>query len=267
MSSPPSASETPSEKVARLRAELRAQRQGEQLSFADRAVAGGRKWADRAHRATTYGLLGLTGISEVVAVYGISSLVTHSRRQKRAFIESEMDRLRDAQQAFLRGDANAEQLHLLEQERAGEEMAAKWKADREKQKTRGLWAKAKDIFGAGSSNRDMGSETPEEAERREKRNSGSRILEEAWVKEEVRPAGVAESGVAGVAYDSRGRPVPANKLERVVEKVDRERRSGGDALEQEGRRGGQLDELASNVASVASTNSAGGWLSWFGGKR
>lgn len=258
------ADETAAEKVARLRAELRARREGGQLSFTDRAIAGGRAWADRAHRATTYGLLGLTGISAVVAVYGIFSLVTHSRRQKRAFIESEMDRLRDAQQAFLRGDANAEQLHLLEQERAGEEMAAKWKADREQQKTRGLWARAKEILGSGSS--DMGTESPQEAERREHRQSGSRILEEAWIQPDVKRAAVSESAVAGVGYDEKGRPVPINKLEKVVHKVDNQRRGGEEVLERAGTQGGPLDQWASNVASAAAQKSSGGWGAWFGGK-
>lgn len=259
------ASETPQEKVARLRAELRAQREGGQLTFGDRLVAGGRRWADRLHRGFTYGIIGFTGITAVAAAYGIISLISHSRRQKRAFIESELDRLRDAQQAFLRGDANAEQLHLLEQERAGEEMANKWKKDREEQKTRGLWQKAKGVF-AGSG-QDMGTETPEESQRREQRKSGSRILEEAWVESTTKPAAVAQSQIAGVGYDEKGRPIPANKIEKIVRTAKPERRVVEEAMEQTGSKGRPLDELAGNAASAATTKTgSGSWFGWLGGK-
>jgi hypothetical protein len=266
------AEETPAEKVARLRAELRSQRGG-QLSTMDKIVAGGRRWADGAHRITTFGLLGLTGISAVFATYGIFSLVVHSRRQKRAFIDSEMDRLRDAQQAFLRGEANAEQLHLLEQERAGEAMAAKWKSDREHQKTLGLWARVKSVFSTTASKGDMGTETPEEAERREHRISGSRILEEAWTqpetkpdKPEIRRVAVTSSSVAGVGYDAKGRPVPVNKVEKIVKHVEPERRSGERLAEAAGVQPGPLDQLANNVATAASPSSNGWFGGWFGKK-
>lgn len=258
--------ETPAEKVARLRAELRSQRDGQQLSSMDRIVAGGRRWADRMHRATTFGLLALTGVSAVVAVYGMFSLISHSRRQKRAFIDSEMDRLRDAQRAFLRGEADAEQLHLLEQERAGEEMAAKWKQDRENQKTLGLWARAKSVFTTRASKGDMGTETPEEAERREHRKSGSRILEEAWTQPDTKPVAVSQSAVAGVGYDAKGRPVPLNKVEKIVKTVEKDRRAGEEVFQAAGARPGPLDELASNVAA-ASNPSSSSWLGgWFGRK-
>ena len=201
----------------------------------------------------------------MVAAYGIFSLIGHSRRQKRAFIDSELDRLSDAQKAFLRGEANAEQLHLLEQERAGEEMADKWKKDREQQKTRGLWQRAKSVF--GGSGQDMGTETPQEAERREQRKSGGRILEEAWIESSTKPAAVTKSEIAGVGYDSKGRPIPANKIEKIVRTAEPERRSGEAILEQAGVKGGMLDELAGNAASAASAKTnGGGWFGWLGGK-
>ena len=273
--------ETPAAKVARLRAQLRAQREGgAQLSFTDRVIVRGRRFADGAHRFTAVLLLGLTGVSAVVAVYGMTSLVTHSRRQKKAFIDSELDRLREAQQAFLRGEADAEQLHLLEQERAGEEMADKWKREKDQQKTRGLWARAKGVF--GDTSRDMGTETALEAERRKQIESGGRILEEAWTqpqqdqipkaKDEFRPVAVRESEVAGVGYDAKGRPVPINKMERLPSNIKIERRTGEQAGEQFGAqqlafKGGSLDQLADNAVSAATPKGSGGWYSsWFGGK-
>ena len=52
--------ETPAQKVARLRAEHAANKLG-QFSRWDRIVVRGRYWADKAHRVTTYTLVGFTG--------------------------------------------------------------------------------------------------------------------------------------------------------------------------------------------------------------
>jgi hypothetical protein len=259
--------ETPQEKVARLRAQMRAQREGgAQLSFGDKVVAGGRKWADILHRGFTYTLFGVTAVTGVFAGYGLVSLIVHARRQKRAFIESELDRLAEAQKAFLRGEANAEQLHLLEQERAGEEMSEKWKKDRAEQKTRGLWQRVKAVF--GGSDRDMGTETPADVQRREHWQGGSRILEEAWVEPTHKKSAVAESHIKGVGYDEKGRPIPVNKIEKIVRTAESERRSGEKVLEPAmGRKGGMLDELADNAAAAASTKTSGSsWFGWLGGK-
>lgn len=58
---PPPPSETPQEKVARLRAARFAARDA-QISTWDKVVIRGRVWADRAHKFTTLTLVGLTGI-------------------------------------------------------------------------------------------------------------------------------------------------------------------------------------------------------------
>lgn len=265
-SSPSGHGETPQQKVARLRALARAQKES-QLSGVDKVVAGGRRWADVAHRATTYTLLGLTGVSAVIGLYSLVSLVTYSRRQKRAFIEKEMDRLRDAQQAFLRGEANAEQLHLLEQERAGEEIATKMKSDKEQKKSEGVWSRMKGMVGRGAASGEMGSETPAEAEARALRRGGRQeLLEGGWIEGEVKPVAVAQSEIQGVGYDEKGRPVPLNKVQRVVRKVEEERHIVADTFESKTRnKGGPLDIWASNAASTVSPNSNNSWLSWIRG--
>ena len=260
--------ETPAQKVERLRAMARAQRVNQQLSGTEKMLDRGRMIADRMHRFTTYSLLGLTGASAVFAVYGLFSLLGHTRRQKRAWIDREMNRLQEAQQAFLRGDADAEQLHLLEQERAGEEIAARARQEKEKKKSESMWARMKGMIGKGAAVGDMGSETQAEAEAREMRRGGrEKILENAWLEGEVRPAAVAESGIEGVGIDSKGRPVPANKMERVVRKVEDERRTGEDeVIARTSITGGPLDVLAGNVASaVKPSQSNNGWLSWIRG--
>ena len=253
--------ETPAQKVARLRSAARAQKEG-QLSTTDRVLARGRIWADIAHRMSAYALIGLTGVAGVVGTYALFSLITHNRRQKRAFIEREMDRLGEAQKAFLRGDANAEQLHLLEQERAGEEMAVKFKADRDKQKTRGLWNKMKGLVGAGASAGEKGSETEGEATARQLRKD--RTLADDFAGTELRPVAVSRSDIQGVGYDAQGRPVPLSKMEKVVKQVEKERRTGEDEVTaRTGITKGPLDVMADNISSaVVPQKSSGGWFSW-----
>lgn len=53
--------ETPAEKVARLRAARAAARSQVQIGTWDRIVVTGRVWSDRIHRFTAVGLIGLTG--------------------------------------------------------------------------------------------------------------------------------------------------------------------------------------------------------------
>lgn len=57
------AGETPQQKVARLRAAANRAREGKMTGF-DKAIVKGRVWADRAHRVTALGLIGITGMSQ-----------------------------------------------------------------------------------------------------------------------------------------------------------------------------------------------------------
>jgi hypothetical protein len=263
--------ETPAQKVARLRAAARAQKTA-QLSATDRALARGRIWADRAHRFTAVGLIALTGLSAVVGAYGLVSLISHNRRQKRAWVENQMDRLHEAQKAFLRGDANAEQLHLLEQERAGDEMAAKFKAEKEQRKSEGIWSKVKGVVGAGAADGDKGEETEAEKTARQIQRGRKQQTLGEQIEGEIRPskdeteyvsAVVRPSGIEGVGLDSKGRPVPANKMERVVKKVGEERRKGEEALTTAtGQKKGPLDEMADNISAAVTSQESRGWFSW-----
>lgn len=238
----------------------------------ERMIEVGRRWADRAHRFTTYGLLLFAGVSTVVAVYGTTSLIAHNRRQKRAWIERELDRLDEARQAFLRGEANAEQLHLLEQERAGQEMEAARKLDAEKKKSETYWSKIKGLVGVQMAKGELGEETEAQRLQREAREARrqqqqQRTLEEGFIEGEVRPVAVAESGIKGVGVDSKGRPVPANKVEYLATKFEEERRIGEkDVTARTGNNGGPLDVLADNLAGAVKPSTEGrGSLSWLRG--
>jgi hypothetical protein len=229
-------------------------------------IENGRRWADRAHRLTAYGLILFAGVSVVVAAYGTTSLIAHNRRQKRAWIERELDRLDEARQAFLRGNANAEQLHLLEQERAGDEMAAAHKRQVEQKKTQSYWSSLKGMVGVQAAKGEMGVETDAERQQREARRTRQQTPSgEGWIEGEVRPTAtaVASSGIKGVGVDSKGRPVPENKVEYVAGKLEDERRTGEKAVTaRTGITGGPLDALADNVVSDGR-----GWLSWLKGSK
>lgn len=228
------------------------------------------------HRFATYGLIAFTGISGIVAVYGVSSLIAHNRRQKRAWIEREMDRLQNAQQAFLRGEASAEQLHLLQQERAGEEMALQHKRDNERKSSESYWSKAKALVGSQTSQGQMGSETDEEKTLREKRAllqvaidkaggvSGGYVEGEVGVTETVAVA-ASPSGIKGVGLDSKGRPVPEGRVEYVTRTREPEKASSKAPVDQRVQLG-PLDTWAGNAADAASTGGKS-WWSWATGSK
>lgn len=85
----------------------------------------------------------------MVSLYAMGDLMIHNRRQKRAWVDRELQRLFDAQQAFLRGDATPEQLHLLQQERAGDEMVEKEKREKERKRRESWWGRGIAALGLG----------------------------------------------------------------------------------------------------------------------
>lgn len=218
--------------------------------------------ADRAHRVTAYGLILLAGLSTAVTVYGGFSLVAHTRREKRAFVERELDRLDEARRAFLRGDASAEQLHLLEQERAGQEMEAARMVAAERKKSESYWSRVKGMVGAQAAKGEMGEESAAEKEQREARlarRQKSSSAADSWVEGEIQPVAVpvAPSGIAGVGLDSKGRPVPVDRVEYVSQKSKDERPTGG-----------PLDVLADNAATKVTSSTEGrSWMGWLRGSK
>ena len=77
--------ETPAEKVARLRAQRMAEREA-QVSQWDKVVVRGRSWADRAHKVTVYFLVTFSGtshlplFSDFPSIYLPPTLLTSSQR-------------------------------------------------------------------------------------------------------------------------------------------------------------------------------------------
>ncbi|KAL9624370.1 MAG: hypothetical protein Q9160_001332 [Pyrenula sp. 1 TL-2023] len=221
--------ETPKEKVARLRAQSRLAKARASSSPLERFISRSRGWADISHRIFAVGLIGFSGVAGVFAIYSIGSLITHNRRQKRAWIEREIERLHDAQRAFLRGEASPEQLHLLEQERAGEEMKIKREEELRERRDNGVLGRTKRALGI-------------EAKKEEGR--------EYALLDDMREVGVVRgrSGDVGSGFEEGDR-----EAERVFGTSGAVAERGGE---------GQLDVLADNAASKVIPSTDKGWLSW-----
>jgi hypothetical protein len=140
----------------------------------------------------------------------------------------------------LRGEATPDQLHLLEQERAGEEMAKKAATEKRRKKEAGMWGRLKEVVGISSG--DMGREKEQSTQ------GGERLLEEGWVDDAATTRAVAGGG-------------------NVMQAVMDSRKEGEKQVEaQTGIRGGPLDVLAGNVASAVTPKSHTDWLSWVRGR-
>lgn len=290
---PPPPNETPQEKVARLRAAHRAKVAAQTSSPIDRLIASGRVIADQAHRATAYGLILFSGLAVCVTAYGTISLVAHSRRQKRAWVERELERLDDARRAFLRGEATAEQLSLLEQESAGQQkkveaptarMQSLEEASQREQSSSsgGIWGRVKGLVGGTLAKGEMGQETERERQIRLARKSGQ-AGQEGYIEGEIQPTStstspapgsvvreavpVTPSEIPGVGIDSKGRPVPAGRVEYISRTVGPQSSAGSTATATAAptvRVGGPLDVMASNAVG-ATTSQGQGWLRWIRG--
>ena len=154
-----------------------------------------------------------------------------------------MQRLADARAAFLRGEATPEQLHLLEQERAGEDMAKKAAMEKRRKKEAGMWGRLKEVVGINSGDMGREKEQPEQSTQ-----GGERLLEEGWVDGAATTRAVADGGS-------------------VMQAVMDSRREGEKQVEaRTGIKGGPLDVLAGNVANAVTPKSHTDWLSWVRGR-
>lgn len=180
-------------------------------------------------------------------------MVLHHRRQRRAWIERELQKLSDAQTAFLRGEATAEQLHLLEQERAGEEIQIQWKEESERKKANSLWGKTKRAFyrlGGVKEEESLGAKARKGEYGgimdmvRDKELDANRLLTDGEGQVEVSHPGDSHTG--------------------LVDMVEEHRRAGEREVitrTELGQRGGMLDQMADHTTSVV-IDSGRSWFSW-----
>ncbi len=184
----------------------------------------------------------------------MTDLILHNRRQKRAWIDRELQRLHDARQAFLRGDATPEQLHLLQQERAGDELVEKVKRDKLLKKRESWWGRGKAAIGLGPKEGLEGKEEARYGRVSSKADEvevlpGERLLEEErWVGDKNEGKSVTEAVRNMVDDRTRTR-------EKEVEQIP-------------GTHSGPLDVLAGNISGAVKAKTAGrtSWLDWGKGR-
>ncbi|OBT65731.1 hypothetical protein VE03_03321 [Pseudogymnoascus sp. 23342-1-I1] len=230
------AGETPQQKVRRLREAANRAREGRMTTF-DRLVVRGRVWADRAHRVTAIGLIGITCITGAATVYALGDMMIYNRRRRREYFAEQKAlteaAVQDASVALRSGTATAEQLKLLEQQRGQAAVAAEMRAKvQDMREARAAAAAAPLVV--------------------EKADGGEGILASAtgWLfkglKKEDRPDvgygnGEEEGGEQGLA-----KAVEARRAEMVEEERRRE------------ASGGPLDRLG----KVEEEEGKGGWTSF-----
>ncbi|KAK3686860.1 hypothetical protein LTR37_019412 [Vermiconidia calcicola] len=229
--------ETPQQKIARLRAAAALAKQGKESQF-DKVVRVGRVWADRAHRATAFGLIGLTVVSGMVAVAGISDMMLHNRRRRNEWLAGQQAKtaidLAEAKAAQAEGRVTEDQILLINRERAAAE------AQEAKRNRPGMFKRARNYLFSGLSS---------EEQKGGKLGAGASAAAASQVpREEI----LGEKEDRGV-------------LKAVEEKVEANRRSGERVEEILRPVGGPLDRQAERVASaIAGTSQT--WSSWITGR-
>ncbi|KAL2003117.1 hypothetical protein VTN02DRAFT_4978 [Thermoascus thermophilus] len=219
--------ETPKEKVERLRREARAARIAQSTSKVDQIIEGGRKIANKAHKAMIYTLIAASGVCGALTIYSVVSLTLYNRRQKALWLDKQLENLQNARIAYANGTATPEQLELLRQEKIGEIEKQK----KEEAKAQRPWNRAKRYLFGDLKKEDVAVDSSSNA-----------------APEEGNKPGVLEA-------------LNAMKLE--DSKLDAQ--AAHAAVSSPQQQPGQLDQLAENV-DTAVKQSTRSWMSWFTGR-
>lgn len=198
-------------------------------------------WADRAHRVTTLGLIGLSLVTLVLATGGITDMVLHNRRKRNEwFAEMQMKsakELGEARRAQSLGSATEDQVLLINRERAAYEAAEARKNKPGVFKSATTW-----LFSGLSSEEQKGG-----------RLGGGTTASAAATQPEAVNA-FPQPAIAGQEHDR-------SVLQAVQDKVEANRRQGERVEERIRPMGGPLDRQAANAANAA-TDVGRGWMSW-----
>ncbi|KAF2769574.1 hypothetical protein EJ03DRAFT_327179 [Teratosphaeria nubilosa] len=232
------ANETAQQKIDRLRKAAAAARRGKESGF-DSAIRIGRTWADRAHRVTAFGLIGLTVVSGAVATAGITDMILHNRRRKSEWLaEQQAKTARDlaiAKRDLAADTANEDQILLINRERAAME------ADLARQNKPGMFKRmTNSLFGG--------------LEKEERRDGPVSAV-----------AAQAESAVQGVREQILGQDHDRSVVQAVGEKMESNRRQAEKLYETAQPLGGPLDRQAAE-ATTAVSQAGRSWTSWLTGR-
>ncbi|ROW08468.1 hypothetical protein VMCG_03216 [Cytospora schulzeri] len=111
-------SETPEQRVARLRA-AHDKAKSANVSRFDQILAKSRPFFDSAHRITVLSLVGLTAVAGLLTAYTAYDMLRYNRKRKAEFLEAQRqmsaDSLEAARLAYMRGDATEDQISLVEE--------------------------------------------------------------------------------------------------------------------------------------------------------
>lgn len=232
-SSPASSNETPQQKIARLRAAAQ-KAKGSQMSAFDKVVAGGRRWADRAHRVTALSLIAITGIAGVVTVFALGDMIVYNRRKRREWFHEQNQKhaiaMAEAKRAVASGTATEDQILLLNNERNKEE--------HEKNK-KGIFKRTKEAIFGGLS---------------EEEQKGGKIGAMAFQASDK--AHDAFNELRSDAQEAKDNGLG------ILQAVEEKRREGEKAQAQDP---GPLDRMAEEAAQAA-TQKSKSWTSWITGR-
>lgn len=186
----------------------------------------------------------------------------HNRRKQKVFYAEQFallqEKLAAAREAAGRGEADEDQMLLINRERAAEEAALAAK------ERKGVWGKTKAFL--------LGGLKKDEEESEERVNDGgvlSVLGEEGLMKmrEGSDETGAADAGLQGsvttetqINHTGRGR---------ILQAVEEKRREGERALERKGVEGGALDKWAQGAVEagkVEAGKAKGGGTSWLTSK-
>lgn len=217
--------ETPQQKIARLRAAAMAAKQGQETQF-DRVVRVGRGFADRAHRITAIGLIGLTVVSLTVATAGVTDMMMHNRKRRKEWLAEQRAKsareLVEARAAQAQGTATEDQILTINRERAAAE------AEAARRNRPGVFKRATSWVFGGSDQ-------------------------------------VASSGSNAASEELLGEKEDRGLLEAVKQEVDANRRTGESVEEVLRPLGGPLDRQAER-ATTALSDARRHWASWITGR-
>ncbi|KAL8893702.1 MAG: hypothetical protein Q9192_005008 [Flavoplaca navasiana] len=270
---PPSQSqqtETPQQKVARIRA-LRAAQKLNSMTLWDKIVIRGRNYADTAHRVTVYGLMGATDqklnkihpvLAGLITAFSLTDMIIYNRQQSAIYIAAQSAIYDQTLQSAIAAEEAGTPLTEEEQNVMNRErMVLKAEAEREAREKRG-WGISAFLFGGT----DMGAEDGDDAGSGESGEGGG---EKVWGNAEVEGR---ESLVGLVKEEGVGGPVKdvaktIGGQGRVMAAIEEKRREGEKPMEEvesfgEPVAAGPLDKKAEEVEAKAKS----GWGSWFGGR-
>ncbi|KAI4214096.1 MAG: hypothetical protein L6R36_009439, partial [Xanthoria steineri] len=129
--------ETPQQKVARIRA-LRAAQKLNSLTLWEKTVIRGRRYADKAHRITIYGLMGATVLAGLITAFSLTDMVIHNRQQRALYHAAQLSLYNQTLASAIEAERNGRALTEEEQNVLNRErMVLKAEAEKEEREKKG----------------------------------------------------------------------------------------------------------------------------------